>query len=116
MNNFREYRAKNRDGKWIYGSLVCNDSFCKIYPNNSIHYDVITATVGQWTGSYDKNGTKVYEGDIIRDGNRLFVVVFEAPQFCAKEIDKNIFYLLSLKEDMEVVGNIYDDVWMMDLN
>lgn len=79
-------------------------------------YDVISSTVGQWTGSYDKNGTKVYEGDIIRDGNRLFVVVFEAPQFCAKEIDKNIFYLLSLKEDMEVVGNIYDDVWMMDLN
>lgn len=116
MNNFREYRAKNRDGAWVYGSLVCNDSFCKIYPNNAIHYDVITATVGQWTGSYDKNGTKVYEGDIIRDGNRLFVVVFEAPQFCAKEIDKNIFYLLSLKEDMEVVGNIYDDVWMMDLN
>ena len=116
MGDFRGYRAKTKDGKWIYGSLVFDGVFYSIYRNIHTIYDVISSTVGQWTGCYDKNGTKVYEGDIIRDGNRLFVVVFEAPQFCAKEIDKNIFYLLSLKEDMEVVGNIYDDVWMMDLN
>lgn len=115
MDNFREYRAKNRNKEWVYGSLVFDGSFCRIYQDNLICHDVISSTVGQWTGLCDKNDTKVYEGDLIRDGNELFVVAFNAPQFCAKEIDKNIFYLLSLKENIEVVGNIYDDYWILDL-
>ena len=116
MDNFRDYRAKNRNGIWVYGSLVYNEPFYKIYSGNHFNYDVITDTVGQWSGIYDVNNVKVYEGDIIRDGKYLYLVEFDAPYFCAREIGKNIFHLLSLKENMQVIGNIYDDSWMLDLD
>lgn len=110
---FRDYRGKSRSGHWVYGSLMFNDGFCTIFTNKNISTDVILNTVGQWSGIYDINNTKVYEGDIIKDGKDLYLVEFNAPYFCAKEIDKNISYLLSLKENMEVVGNIYDG-WMLN--
>ena len=113
---FRDYRGKSRNGHWVYGSLLFLGGFYTIYDNENANISVISDTVGQWSGIYDVNGNKVYEGDIIKDGKYLYLVEFNAPYFCAKEIGKNIFHLLSLKENMEVVGNIYDDKWMLDLN
>lgn len=113
---FREYRGKSRDGYWAYGSLLFVDGFCTIYDNSKNTINVVLDTVGQWSGVYDINDIKVYEGDIIRDGKYLYLVEFDAPYFCAKEIGKNISHLLSLKENMQVVGNIYEDRWMLDLD
>lgn len=114
---FRDYRGKSRrDGRWVYGSLLLIDDFCTIFTDKNTNTNVIQDTVGQWSGIYDLNNTKVYEGDIIKDGKYLYLVEFDAPYFCAREIGKNISHLLSLKENMEVVGNIYDDRWMLDLN
>lgn len=113
---FREYRGKSRDGHWAYGSLLFVDGFYTIYDNSKNTINVVLDTVGQWSGVYDINDIKVYEGDIIRDGKYLYLVEFDAPYFCAKEIGKNISHLLSLKENMQVVGNIYEDRWMLDLD
>ncbi len=49
--------VQNRDGKMIY-SDTWEDGIQK-------HY-VIEKTVGQYTGLTDRNGTKIYEGDILR--------------------------------------------------
>ena len=112
---FRDYRGRSRDGNWVHGSLVFLDGFCTIYENSKRTTSVIPDTVGQWSGVYDTNKVKVYEGDIIKDGKYLYIVEFDAPCFCARENGKNISYLLTLKENMQVVGNIYEDRWMLDL-
>ena len=59
---FGQY-VQNRDGKMIY-SDTWEDGIQK-------HY-VIEGTVGQYTGLTDKNGTKIFEGDIFKFPDEIF--------------------------------------------
>ena len=118
---FRGKRADN--GEWIYGYLIGNNviagevvDFDEDYFNTEFWYKVDPETVGQFTGLTDKNGTKVFEGAIVRsyddseDELTNGVVVFNA-DFCS--------FCVSMKghEDVmlvahwqyEMIGNIYDN-------
>ena len=125
-----KFRGKSIDGKeWLYGDLVSSVDKKRfaILVNDKESYDeceVDPKTVGQFSGLYDYNGNKIYEGDILKwekDG-LMYVVKFWDGMFYAsvKECNDGIFggfplHALTKHDDRkcEIVGNIYDNPELM---
>lgn len=120
-----KFRAKKiSDGDWVFGDLHLNCLKAHIHTNlieNSIvsfKCYIISDTIGQFTGMYDKHGNEIYEGDIIKWTNGLlYVVKFWEGMFYAsiEECNDNILggfplhVLCDEDKHCEVVGNIYDN-------
>lgn len=124
----REYlfRGKGIDnGEWVYGDLWCNPygkrKVCIVSPINDQGTTggnaVNPETVGQYTGMLDKNGTKIFEGDICNFSNRSDIDNYGVVVYDADETEFGIDYgstYLGLgrhyhSRDVEVIGNIYDN-------
>lgn len=78
-----------------------------------ISWTVIPETVGQYTGLTDKNGTKIFEGDIVEiltENEEIGVVEYDDGGFQV-EADGFIvdFHTNINGTDLEVIGNIYDN-------
>jgi uncharacterized phage protein (TIGR01671 family) len=109
------FRGKAIDGNWYYGvPLVFADDYICITASHTYNKSVIPETVGQYTGLTDKNGNKIFEGDIVDYdyfGERKIGKVFfngcgyeienEGCFLCAQYADKQL--------DCEVIGNIHDN-------
>lgn len=126
---FRGRRSDN--GEWVKGFYTKqNVSFysnCPVIENIVDDYEVEEDTVGQYIGLVDKNGTKIFEGDICRfreweRGEMLWIgeVHYEHQQFVisggSNEECKTPFYMQMIRfipKNIEVIGNIYDNPELM---
>lgn len=113
------FRGKNiNDGHWLYGTPVSLHSG-EIYMNFEFSGWIDRAlvypeTVGQYTGLCDKNGKKIFEGDIIKISNgEIYTVVFEAGAFTTGIFSSGFFLGEWDMAHVEVIGNIYDDPELM---
>lgn len=115
-------------GEWHFG-MFCAENYRADFPCIIPHYEdktvdlgdweVDPSTVGQFTGLLDKNGTKIFEGDIVKLDDRLCQVTWldGNAQFDLRFIryfgDIRIinFKGCEMRElyRYEVIGNIHDN-------
>lgn len=114
------FRGKRIDnGEWIEGSLWIHLSKPYIMTTaNVVGYEVDPETVGQYTGLKDKNGVRIFEGDIIRYGNSGADRIYwddELSSFMELHIIGGNEYSCSLvvAEKSEIIGNIHDNPEML---
>lgn len=113
---FRGKRADN--GEWVCdNSVLFFAKKTKIYGalNEWREIEVIPETVGQYTGVIDKNGKKVFEGDVVEYAGSCGEIVFVERRgaFMSRERDMYCEWLSNLPQYgtgiMEIIGNIYDN-------
>ena len=120
----REILFRGKDiitDEWLYGGIVYHvDDYYIIdctaadmsYPEPE---KVMPETVGQYTGLTDKNGVKIFEGDIVRYNGERHIVVFETrgeTGYFGIKIDhiETWGFCQSVPAKlMEVIGNIHDN-------
>ena len=117
-------------GDWIYGYYVkdfwkptrCGCGIIPIDKERGGYCEVNPSTIGQYTGLTDKNGNKIFEGDILNTTNSncvIWYVDYKNTAFCCNQ--GNVNYSCVLDEfmqfsDVEVIGNVYDNPELLEVN
>lgn len=117
------FRGKSlKDNEWTEG-YYCRygwtekekDYIIPDYASALYGVEVDSNTIGQYTGLTDKNGTKIFEGDIVRYGDTIHKVVFEQRNGTAyfglvySPIETLPFGHYQDLQQLEVIGNIYEN-------
>ena len=136
MNREIIFRGKSSDNdEWVQGYLHKKRNFigenyyidCLKYGHIG-KYNTIECvtemvepeTVGEYTGLNDKNGTKIFEGDIVKTQGGYNMGVFWHDEFTGfylknEKLDSTHFFGEAVEPcQCEVVGNIHDNKELLD--
>ena len=140
MNREIKFRGKDLLGKWRYGDLV-REKWKSILNTNEKAFmikngnratTVLENTIGQYTGLHDKNGKEIYEGDIVfyedwemayeGGGNDSFInkgiIEYVENNCCFNVTERQTVDLTDVlyegNEDLEIIGNIYDNPELLE--
>lgn len=122
------FRGKRADsGEWVKGYLICPE-FDKsrayigyLFPDDDHDLDVAevaSSTVGRFTGLTDKNGVKVFEGDIVLHKGEYGLVGYSY-DYGMFEVDFDYCFASFIDisaSNCEVLGNIYDNPELMEVS
>ena len=118
-----ETRTRYKNGDWVYGLVSRLGSEKYDIPMEMTNTDGISGidvdrkTVGQYTGLCDKNGKKIFEGDICWFyGGNYYSGLWEQNAIVAitDMTDDEQTHYLNNAEYCEVIGNIYDSPELME--
>lgn len=126
MNRIEFRGQRCSDGKWVYGYYVESKTSWKGHkPHKSWivsdaisnggffnilgRYAVKDDTVGQFADLRDKNGKKIFKGDVIKCGMRLYVCEFIDGGFEFRDLSDGKLVLKAIVNHSCLIGNIYDN-------
>lgn len=118
------FRGKHSEkSRWDYGDLYMDHGRTYIASRDMmhgvrVHGEVIPETVGQYTGLIDKNGTKIFEGDVVHMRTSGLSghgeIVYKDGSFGIEDKKRNRFYYMYHDAIYRVEGNIHDNPELME--
>ena len=123
---FRAKRHKDYGEGWVYGVPFVDYAGDCIMKDNATERVVDPDTVGQYTGLTDKNGTKIFEGDVVHMNSRKFglsghgLVVYRNGSFAIDDRKRNRLYPFMQNGqynavDYRVYGNVHDNPELLEV-
>ena len=120
--------SKNEWVEGFYNCIPCDRFLCVDHCIQTIDddgrigllYTVEESTVGQFTGLTDKNGKKIFEGDIVEVNHEAYPgvrgeVFFKNGSFMLKNVS-DVLSLYGFLPWCKVIGNIHDNPELLEVS
>ena len=126
---FRGKRTIN--GDWVYGDFVHGNERKSLRDSIFVYdsgtqsfndYEINPPTLGQYTGLTDKNGKRIFEGDIVKtdkfsEPNKQYIIKYDLQFGAFIGQDRYNVYFVTFDGDsgeFEVIGNVHDNPELLE--